>query len=100
MSIGTSITVLNPTLSSRIDTLGMARRLKTIKNLKVGLLANDKINSEQLLDAIYDVLAERSDVGGASASTDNTSSTSPSTSTASTTAIFGTSLFDSSYFGD
>ena len=39
-----------------------------------------------------------SDDGGSSASTDNTSST--TTSTASTTAIFGTSLFDSSYFGD
>ena len=41
-----------------------------------------------------------SDDGGSSASTDNSSSTTTSTSTASTTAIFGTSLFDSSYFGD
>jgi len=45
-----------------------------------------------------------SDDGGSSASTDNSSSTTTSddttTTTTSTTAIFGTSLFDSSYFGD
>ena len=29
---------------------------------RIGLLSNDKLNSEALLDAIYDVLAERFDV--------------------------------------
>ena len=44
-----------------------------------------------------------SDDGGSSASTttsDDDTTTSDNTTTTSTTAIFGTSLFDSSYFGD
>ena len=54
--------VLDPTATHSIATSGMAERPDSLAGLRVGLLSNDKLNSEELLDAIYDVLAERFEV--------------------------------------
>jgi hypothetical protein len=43
----------------------MAERPESLKGMRVGLLRNDKLNSEPLLDAIYDVLADRFEVATA-----------------------------------
>ena len=54
--------VLDPTALQSIATDGMAERPESLKGLRIGLLRNDKLNSEPLLDAIYDVLADRFEV--------------------------------------
>ncbi len=56
------LTVLDPTAKLSIATAGMAKRPESLAGLRIGLLANDKLNAENLLDAIYDVLADRFDV--------------------------------------
>ena len=58
------LTVLDPTYTPEVAKRGMAARPETLAGKKVGLLANDKRNSEPLLEAIYDVLAERFELGG------------------------------------
>ena len=50
------------TATPSIATAGMAERPNSLAGKRVGLLSNDKLNSEELLDAIYDVLADRFDV--------------------------------------
>ena len=62
---GTSFRVLDPTTTQSIATDGMAERPESLAGMRVGLLRNDKLNSDPLLDAIYDVLAERFDVSSA-----------------------------------
>jgi hypothetical protein len=57
--------VLDPTAPQSVATDGMAERPESLAGMRVGLLRNDKLNSEPLLDAIYDVLAERFEVGSA-----------------------------------
>jgi hypothetical protein len=59
-----TLQVLDPTATHSIATAGMAERPKTLAGKRIGLLSNDKLNAEELLDAIYDVLAERFDVSG------------------------------------
>ena len=57
-----SLRVLDPTAPQSIATAGMAERPESLAGKRIGLLYNDKLNSEALLDAIYDVLADRFDV--------------------------------------
>ena len=57
-----TLRVLDPTATLSIATDGMAERPESLSGKRVGLLYNSKINSAQLLNAIYDVLAERFDV--------------------------------------
>ena len=54
-----TLRVLDPTGTLSIATDGMAERPDSLAGKRIGLLSNDKLNSEALLDAIYDVLAER-----------------------------------------
>ncbi len=58
------LTFLDPTARPVVAAQGMAERPDTLSGVTVGLLANDKLNAEPLLEAIYDVLAERFDLGG------------------------------------
>ena len=58
----TTLTVLDPTAQLSIKTAGMAERPDTLAGKRIGLLYNDKLNAGELLDAIYDVLADRFDV--------------------------------------
>ncbi len=58
----TTLTVLNPTATLSIATDGMAVRPGSLAGKRIGLLYNDKLNAAELLDAIYDVLADRFDV--------------------------------------
>jgi hypothetical protein len=62
MTTDIGLTVLDPTSKSSIVTAGMAKRPDSLAGKRIGLLANNKLNSEQLLDAIYDVLADRFEV--------------------------------------
>ena len=64
MATRNGLTVLDPTVKPVIAAQGMAERPDTLSGVTVGLLANDKLNAEPLLEAIYDVLAERFDLGG------------------------------------
>lgn len=64
MSTESKIRVLDPTGDPTIVQQGMAPRPDTLDGKVVGLLANQKLNAEPLLEAIYDVLAERFDLGG------------------------------------
>ena len=54
-----SFQVLDPTATLSVATAGMADRPNSLAGMRIGLLRNDKLNSESLLDAIYDVLSER-----------------------------------------
>ena len=54
--------VLDPTINMSIATAGMADRPDSLTGKRIGLLANDKLNSTELLEAVYDVLVERFDV--------------------------------------
>jgi hypothetical protein len=65
MAPKTTLRVLDPTAPQSIATDGMAERPDSLAGMRVGLLRNDKLNSEPLLDAIYDVLAERFEVATA-----------------------------------
>ena len=62
MAAQKTLRVLDPTATQSIAAAGMAERPDSLAGKRVGLLSNDKLNSEELLDAIYDVLAERFDV--------------------------------------
>ncbi|MDA1297593.1 MAG: hypothetical protein O3B04_06280 [Chloroflexi bacterium] len=62
MTIESGLTVLDPTSTLSIATAGMAARPESLAGKRIGLLANDKLNAERLLDAIYDVLADRFEV--------------------------------------
>ena len=57
-----ALRVLDPTATQSIATAGMAERPDSLAGKRIGLLSNDKLNSVALLDAIYDVLADRFDV--------------------------------------
>ena len=57
-----SFEVLDPTATHSIATSGMAKRPESLAGMKIGLMSNDKLNAEELLDSIYDVLAERFEV--------------------------------------
>jgi hypothetical protein len=59
MTTDAELTVLDPTSKLSIATQGMAERPDSLAGKRIGLLYNDKLNSSQLLDAIYDVLADR-----------------------------------------
>ena len=59
-----TLRVLDPTAVPSIATSGMAERPDSLAGKRVGLLSNSKLRSEELLDAIYDVLADRFDVAG------------------------------------
>ena len=60
-----SLRVLDPTADQSIATDGMAERPESLTGMRVGLLTNDKLNAANLLDAIYDLLAERFDISSA-----------------------------------
>jgi hypothetical protein len=64
-SSSTSFRVLDPTASQSIATDGMAIRPESLAGMRIGLLTNDKLNAANLLDAVYDVLAERFEVATA-----------------------------------
>ncbi len=64
MSTESKIRVLDPTGQPTIAQQGMAPRPDTLDGAVVGLLANQKLNAEPLLEAIYDVLSERFELGG------------------------------------
>ncbi|MBT5628471.1 MAG: hypothetical protein HOJ22_09275 [Chloroflexi bacterium] len=60
-----TIRVLDPTAPQSIATDGMADRPESLAGKRIGLLTNDKLNAANLLDAVYDVLAERFEVASA-----------------------------------
>ncbi len=64
MNTDTKLRVLDPTYEPAVAARGMAERPDSLNGRTVGLLANDKLNAEPLLTAIYDVLAERFELAG------------------------------------
>lgn len=58
------ITTLDPTVAPLPSDGVVADRPTTLDGLTVGLLANGKLNSEEMLTALHDALADRFEFGG------------------------------------
>ena len=54
--------VLDPTIDSPSNEFGHATRFETLDGLTIGLLSNGKRNSEELLQYVYESLAEQYDI--------------------------------------
>ena len=54
--------VLDPTIDSPSSEFGHASRFETLDGLTFGLLSNGKRNSEELLQYVYESLAEKYDL--------------------------------------
>ena len=59
MTMATKIQVLDPTVDSIPGNAVVAPRPETLSGVVVGLLANGKRNSEELLEMVQEVLADR-----------------------------------------
>ena len=65
MVIASKLMVLDPVEEAIVEPSVLAPRLDTLHGKVIGLYSNDKLNAANLLDAIYDVLAERFEVATA-----------------------------------
>ena len=65
MMTTTRLVVLDPTVEPIAAEAIVAQRPPTLDDKTVGLLANGKRNSEEILQAIYDVLADSYEFAGA-----------------------------------
>ena len=63
MTTATRLVVLDPTVDPLPAEGVVADRPTSLDGLTVGLLANGKLNSEEMLTAIHDVLADRFEFG-------------------------------------
>ena len=52
------LTVLDPTIEAKIENSILSDRPESLDGLTVGLLANGKRNSEELLQYVYEVIKE------------------------------------------
>ena len=59
-----TLTVLDPTVAPLPADGVIADRPPTLNGARLGLLANGKLNSEEMLTALHDVLADRFDFAG------------------------------------
>ena len=64
MNGSTGIAVLDPTVAPLPADGVVADRPKTLDGARIGLLANGKMNSVEMLTALHDVLADRYEFGG------------------------------------
>ena len=64
MNGSTGIAVLDPTVAPLPADGVIADRPKTLDGVRIGLLANGKMNSVEMLTALHDVLADRYEFGG------------------------------------
>jgi len=64
MDGSTGIAVLDPTVAPLPADGVVADRPKTLDGARIGLLANGKMNSVEMLIALHDVLADRYEFGG------------------------------------
>ena len=64
MNGSTGIAVLDPTVDPLPADGVVADRPKTLDGVRIGLLANGKMNSVEMLIALHDVLADRYEFGG------------------------------------
>ncbi len=64
MNGSTGIAVLDPTVAPLPADGVVADRPKTLDGARIGLLANGKMNSVEMLIALHDVLADRYEFGG------------------------------------
>ena len=58
-----SVEVLDPTISPRKENTLLSDRPETLDGSIVGLLANGKRNSEELLKYVYEILNEKHNLG-------------------------------------
>ena len=63
MTNGTTLTVLDPTVAPLPADGVIADRPVSLDGARLGLLANGKLNSEEMLTAVHDVLADRFEFG-------------------------------------
>ena len=64
MNGSTGIAVLDPTVAPLPADGVVADRPRTLDGARIGLLANGKMNSVEMLIALHDVLADRYEFGG------------------------------------
>jgi hypothetical protein len=62
-NISDPLIVLDPTVSPKTINTKLANRPETLNGIKVGLLANGKHNSEELLQYVYDALNNIYEIG-------------------------------------
>ena len=55
--------VLDPTAAPDAETISLARRPATLDGRRIGLLANGKVNADELLESVLKLLAERFKLG-------------------------------------
>ncbi len=65
MTTATRLAVLDPTVEPIPAHAIVAQRPTTLSGKTIGLLANGKRNSEELLEAVYEVLADSYEFAGA-----------------------------------
>ena len=65
MTTATRLAVLDPTVEPIAADAIVAERPTTLDGKTVGLLANGKRNSEEILQAVYDVLSDSYEFAGA-----------------------------------
>ena len=63
MTNSSAMVVLDPTVSPLPADGVVADRPTTLEGVSIGLLANGKLNSEEMLTALHDVLADRFEFG-------------------------------------
>ena len=63
MASSNGLVVLDPTVAPLPEDGVVADRPTSLDGLTIGLLANGKLNSEEMLTAIHDVLADRFEFG-------------------------------------
>ena len=63
MTSSAGLVVLDPTVEPLSPEGVVAERPTTLDGLTLGLLANGKLNSEEMLAAVHDVLADRFEFG-------------------------------------
>ena len=64
MATMTRLEVLDPTVQPIPERAVIAARQDTLDGATIGLLANGKQNSEELLEMVYEVLADRYEFSG------------------------------------
>ena len=63
MEYSQTLTVLDPTIEAKIESSMISERPESLDGLTIGLLANGKLNSEEILQYVYEVINEKYKLG-------------------------------------
>jgi|TARA_B110000263_G_C15102113_1_gene415821 hypothetical protein len=63
MESNQTLIVLDPTIKPKVESSMMSERPESLNGLTIGLLANGKLNSEEILQYVYEVMKENYKLG-------------------------------------